>query len=41
MLSLFLLHISIFFECETDISFISIYSESKIMEDVDQEIVGF
>jgi len=41
MLSLSLLPISIFFEYETDISFISIYSESKIMEDTDQEIVGF
>ena len=30
--------ISTFFEYETDISFISIYSESKIMEDTDQKI---
>lgn len=34
--SLFLF--STFFECETDIPFISIYSESKIMEDTDQKI---
>ena len=40
MLSLSLLPISTFFEYETDISFISIYSESKIMEDTDNEIVG-
>ena len=30
--------ISTFFEYETDIPFISIYSESKIMEDTDQKI---
>ena len=30
--------ISTFFEHETDIPFISIYSESKIMEDTDQKI---
>lgn len=34
--SLFLF--STFFEYETDIPFISIYSESKIMEDTDQKI---
>ena len=38
MLSLSLHSISTFFEYETDIPFISIYSESKIMEDTDQKI---
>lgn len=33
-----LLHISIFFEREMDISFNTINPESKIMEDTDQEI---
>ncbi len=40
MLSLSLLPISTFFECETDISFNTINTESKIMEDTDKEIVG-
>lgn len=38
MLSLSLFPISIFFECEMDISFNTIYPESKIMEDTDKEI---
>lgn len=38
MLSLSLLPISIFFEYEMDISFNTIYPESKIMEDTDQKI---
>lgn len=40
MLSLSLLPISTFFECEMKISFNTINPESKIMEDTDNEIVG-
>lgn len=40
MLSLSLLPISTFFECEMKISFNTINPESKIMEDTDKEIVG-
>lgn len=36
MLSLSLLYVTTFFEYEMDFSFISIYSESKIVEDAER-----
>lgn len=36
MMSLSLLYVTTFFEYEMDISYISIYSESKIVEDAER-----